>query len=110
MRLIFYFGSYEYWNLWEFTTNAIAELKSHQQISAWNRKSREIVFFFSFFTGDNRLAAITGSKYIESYPLVASSQHVGAAVTILLSQFMLLEQYTINPEIHWLKFQPIRIQ
>ena len=60
-----------------------------------------------------RFAAITGSKFhIESYPLVASSQHVGAAaaVTILQLEFMLLEQYTINPEIRWLKFQPIRIQ
>ena len=38
---------------------------------------------------------ITGSKFcIESYPLVASSQHVGAsaAVTILQLEFMLVEQ------------------
>ena len=45
-----------------------------------------------------RFPAITGSKFcieIESYPLVASSQHVGAAaaVTILQLEFMLLEQY-----------------
>ena len=42
-----------------------------------------------------RLAAITGSKFrIESYPLVASSQHVGAAaaVTVLQLEFMLVEQ------------------
>ena len=42
-----------------------------------------------------RFAAITGSKFrIESYPLVASSQHVGAtaAVTILQLEFMLVEQ------------------
>ena len=60
-----------------------------------------------------RFAAITGSKFrTASYPLLASSQHVGAAaaVTILLFELTLLEQYTINPEIHWLKFQPIRIQ
>ena len=59
-----------------------------------------------------RFAAITGSKFrIESYPLVTSSQHVGAAaaVTILQLEFILLEQYTINPKIRWLKFQPIRI-
>ena len=39
-------------------------------------------------------AAITGSKFrIEFYPLVASSQHVGAAaaVTILQLEFMLVE-------------------
>ena len=58
-----------------------------------------------------RFAEITGSKFrIESYPLVTSSEHVGAAVTILQFEFMLLEQYTINPEIRWLKFQPITIQ
>ena len=42
-----------------------------------------------------RLAAMTGSKFrIESYPLLESSQHVGAAaaVTILLLECMLLEQ------------------
>ena len=42
-----------------------------------------------------RFVAITGSKFrIESYPLVASSQHVGAAaaVTILQLEFMLVEQ------------------
>ena len=46
-----------------------------------------------------RFAAITGSKLrIESYPLVASTQHVGAAaaVTVLQFEFMLLEQYTYN--------------
>ena len=40
-------------------------------------------------------ATITGSKFrIESYPLVASSQHVGAAaaVTILQLELMLVEQ------------------
>ena len=60
-----------------------------------------------------RFAAITGSKFcIESYPLVASTQQVGAAamVTVLQFEFMLLEQYLINLEIHWLKFQPIRNQ
>ena len=42
-----------------------------------------------------RFAAITGSKFrIESYHLVASSQHVGAAaaVTILQLEFTLVEQ------------------
>ena len=42
-----------------------------------------------------RFAAITGSKFlIESYPLMASSHHVGAAaaVTILQLEFMLVEQ------------------
>ena len=42
-----------------------------------------------------RLAAITGSKFrIQSYPFVASSQHVGAAaaVTNLQLEFMLVEQ------------------
>ena len=44
----------------------------------------------------HRCAAITGSKFrIESYPLVASSQHVGAAaaVTILQLEFMLGENF-----------------
>ena len=60
-----------------------------------------------------RFGAMTGSKFrIESYPLLASSQHVGAtaAVTILQLEFMLVEQETINPYIRWLKFQPIRTQ
>ena len=42
-----------------------------------------------------RFAAITGSDFrIESYPLLASSQHVGAteAFTILLLSFLLFEQ------------------
>ena len=42
-----------------------------------------------------RFAAITGSKFrIESYPLVTSSQHVGAAAafTFLQLEFMLVEQ------------------
>ena len=43
----------------------------------------------------HQFAAKTGDKFrIESYPLVASSQHVGAAavVTILQLEFMLVEQ------------------
>ena len=41
-----------------------------------------------------RFSAITGSKFrIESYPLLASSQHVGAtaAVTIFLAELSLAE-------------------
>ena len=44
---------------------------------------------------ESRFEAITGSKFrIDSYPLVASSQHIGAAaaVTILQLEFMLVEQ------------------
>ena len=47
-----------------------------------------------------RFTAIAGSKFrIESYTLVASSQHVGAAaaVTFLQLELMLVEQQTINP-------------
>ena len=42
-----------------------------------------------------RFAAITGSKFrIESYPLVASSQYVGAAAAVIILQleFVLVEQ------------------
>ena len=40
-----------------------------------------------------RLEAITGSKFrIESYPLLARSQHIGATAVFLISLFMLVEQ------------------
>ena len=58
-----------------------------------------------------RFAAITGSNFrLESYPLLASSQHVGAtaAVTILLLSFLLFEQNKINLTIRWLTIRPIR--
>ena len=39
-----------------------------------------------------RIAAITGSKFhIESFPLVASSQHVGAAAAVTILQLELIK-------------------
>ena len=54
----------------------------------------------------SRFAAITGSNFrIESYPLLASSQHVGAtvAVTILLFSFLLFEANSELMKIPYLK-------
>ena len=54
--------------------------------------------------------AITGSKFrIESYLLLASSQHVGttAVVPLVQLEIMLLERKKINPKIRWLEISQI---
>ena len=43
-----------------------------------------------------RFAAITGSKFrIKSYPLLASSQHVGATAVVTILFIMRVEQRTV---------------
>ena len=50
---------------------------------------------FKVLVDARRFAAITGSTFrIESYPLLASSQHVGATTTLKFLLFMLFEQTT----------------
>ena len=67
----------------------------------WQKNSKPTIFSSWFKVADGalrahrRFAAITGSKFcIESYLLMASSQHFGAiaAVTILLFNFLLFDQ------------------
>ena len=69
--------------------------KSFQLIERLNKPSLGLRSPVGALRARRRFAAITGSKFrIESYPLVGSSQHVGAAaaVTILQLVFMLVEQ------------------
>ena len=69
--------------------------KSFQLFKRLNKLSLGLTSPVGVLRARRSFAAITGPKFrIESYPLVASSQHVGAAAafTILQLEFMLLEQ------------------
>ena len=57
-----------------------------------------------------RFAAITGSNFrMESFPMLASSLHVGATAAVIILQLsFLFEEWKINVIIRWLTIRPIR--